>query len=270
MPIRSSPPGTGTGVGPGPAVTVGWFLIGFALSGFFDGILLHQILQWHHLLSGLDDPAGADLRFQIVADGLFHMLMYLLALVGAGLLAMARRRGGGSVSGSRILRLVLIGFGVWHVLDAVVSHWLLGLHRIRQDSPVPLVWDVAWLALFGLLPLLVALRLPRGGGGGRGMATAALGVTLAAGLAAALGPRAPDTGTIVVFRAGMTPAAMMDAVVAADTTLMWSDASGTVWAIDDVSWRGLAALHARGALLVSATPILAGCLAWSRPVRTPA
>jgi uncharacterized membrane protein len=26
-------------------------LLGFALGGFFDGILLHQILQWHHLLS---------------------------------------------------------------------------------------------------------------------------------------------------------------------------------------------------------------------------
>lgn len=32
-----------------------WFrwgaALGFALGGFFDGILLHQILQWHHLLS---------------------------------------------------------------------------------------------------------------------------------------------------------------------------------------------------------------------------
>src|SRR5687768_8252330 len=39
-----------------------WFrwgaVLGFALGGFFDGILLHQILQWHHLLSlvpGIDD-----------------------------------------------------------------------------------------------------------------------------------------------------------------------------------------------------------------------
>lgn len=26
------------------------YLLGFALGGFFDGILLHQVLQWHHLL----------------------------------------------------------------------------------------------------------------------------------------------------------------------------------------------------------------------------
>ena len=33
----------------------GW-LLGFALGGFADGILFHQVLQWHHLLSGVDRP----------------------------------------------------------------------------------------------------------------------------------------------------------------------------------------------------------------------
>lgn len=36
-------------------------LLGLSLGGFFDGILLHQILQWHHLLSLVADPA--DIRF---------------------------------------------------------------------------------------------------------------------------------------------------------------------------------------------------------------
>jgi uncharacterized membrane protein len=30
-------------------------LHGLGLGGFIDGILLHQILQWHHMLSGVDD-----------------------------------------------------------------------------------------------------------------------------------------------------------------------------------------------------------------------
>jgi uncharacterized membrane protein len=30
---------------------VGAAVLGFAFGGFFDGILLHQVLQWHHLLS---------------------------------------------------------------------------------------------------------------------------------------------------------------------------------------------------------------------------
>ena len=39
--------------------------VGLSLGGFFDGILLHQILQWHHLLSGVDavkDCARRSLR----------------------------------------------------------------------------------------------------------------------------------------------------------------------------------------------------------------
>ncbi|TIU49152.1 MAG: DUF2243 domain-containing protein, partial [Mesorhizobium sp.] len=54
----------------------GWLLVGFALAGFFDGIVLHQILQWHHLLSAFSP--GSDLRFQVMSDGLFHLVMYLL------------------------------------------------------------------------------------------------------------------------------------------------------------------------------------------------
>ena len=34
-------------------------LLGFAMGGFFDGILLHQILQWHHLLSAIQTESWA-------------------------------------------------------------------------------------------------------------------------------------------------------------------------------------------------------------------
>ncbi len=50
-------------------------LLGFALGGFFDGVLLHQILQWHHLLSGIE-AISSQLELQILADGLFHAAMY--------------------------------------------------------------------------------------------------------------------------------------------------------------------------------------------------
>jgi uncharacterized membrane protein len=55
-------------------------LLGVAFGGFFDGILLHQILQWHHLLSLI--PAVTDLRTQVLWDGYFHLLMYVLAMMG--------------------------------------------------------------------------------------------------------------------------------------------------------------------------------------------
>ncbi len=244
----------------------GWLLVGFALGGFFDGILLHQILQWHHLLSGLDDPLGSDLHFQITMDGLFHLLMYLVAIVGIILLVSGRTGGGRTGTIVEILRLVLIGFATWHIADAVLSHWLLGLHRIRMDTEMPLVWDVAWLVAFGIAPLAIAYFLPPASGSRRGAAAAVMIVTIAASVAAGAGPRFSEASeTIVVFRKDMEPAQMMEAVLQANAAVRWTDAGGTIWGIDSVSWRGLASLYANGALLVSTTPAAGGCLAWTRP-----
>ena len=67
------------------------YLIGVALGGFFDGILLHQVLQWHHLLSLVDSPVLNDIRAQVFADGMFHVLMYLIALWGLALLWRSRQ-----------------------------------------------------------------------------------------------------------------------------------------------------------------------------------
>src|SRR3712207_9347810 len=66
------------------------YVLGFALGGFFDGILLHQILQWHHLLSAIN---GDDIRFQVAADGYFHALMYGIAAVGLWMRSEERRVG---------------------------------------------------------------------------------------------------------------------------------------------------------------------------------
>src|SRR3712207_9328466 len=82
------------------------YVLGFALGGFFDGILLHQILQWHHLLSTINT---GDIRFQVAADGYFHALMYGVAAVGLWLL-WASRNASGQASGRLLLAFILIGF----------------------------------------------------------------------------------------------------------------------------------------------------------------
>ncbi len=93
------------------------FLLGLALGGFFDGILLHQILQWHHLLSNVD--ATQDMRLQIMADGLFHALMYGVAAVALALLWRARATAVEPSAGRRLWRMALVGFGGWHIVGTV-------------------------------------------------------------------------------------------------------------------------------------------------------
>lgn len=242
-------------------------LLGFNLGGLFDGIVLHQILQWHHLLSGLAS-SKLDLPMQILADGIFHALMYVLVLVGLVFLWGARRTANQS---RELIAMFAIGFGTWHGVDAVFSHWILGLHRIRMDAESPLLWDLGWLAIFGLLPLALGLWLrgrPNLGNrsGGARVACAPLAMVAAVSLAIpwSLQPASNENDTvIVVFRAGVTPAQAITAMKAVEGRLVWSDESDRVWAMRLSLDADTTLLYRNGALLVSSESFIAGCLGWT-------
>src|SRR3954452_6378266 len=53
----------------GPPVQVLWggAILGFAFGGFLDGILLHQVLQWHHFLSLVPGERFQSIEVQILA-----------------------------------------------------------------------------------------------------------------------------------------------------------------------------------------------------------
>lgn len=228
--------------------------LGFALGGFFDGILLHQILQWHHLLSAID-PENA--RFQVAADGWFHALMYALAAAAIWGLWRAQAQGRG-VAGGRLLGQVLVGFGLWHLVDAVLSHWLLGIHRIRMDSADPLVWDLGWLVGFGLVPLALGWILRGRSGGGSSGVAASLATLVALG-SGAWAARPADSGfTTVVFGSHVGPA---EAFAAAGSVggVAWADASGRMLVVRRDGQAPAWSLYARGALLVSGAALPAGC-----------
>lgn len=241
-------------------------VLGFALGGFFDGILLHQILQWHHLLSLV--PGIEDLRLQVLWDGYFHALMYVIAAAGLWGLWRAHRRVEGGW-GTQLLGGLLLGFGLWHVVDSVLSHWLIGIHRIKLDSPNPLLWDLIWFAAFGVLPASAGwLLLRRDGGSGRARPNAGLAVSLVAATTVGLGvwalrPPADQPFTTVVFAPGIGAGTVMEAIASADATLVWADSAMGVVVLD-VAAEGKWSLYRYGALLVSGSGLTAGCFDWSR------
>lgn len=261
-------------------------LLGFSLGGFFDGILLHQILQWHHLLSDVQADGLQDLRLQVLADGIFHLVMYLIAVVALVGLWRARRAIGESGAASLVAGSALVGFGAWHIVDAVLSHWLTGIHRVRGDAPDPLFWDLLWLGLFGLLPVLVGMwlrrRPPPGSGllhpapgtddhrGGRQRTTAArvgavvfVVATVGAGGLAAAWPNAQGP-SLVVFGPGIGGAQAFNALGMADARVLWSDGGGGVWLVQfpasPATWR----LVRHGAWVVGGTWAGLGCVSWTR------
>jgi uncharacterized membrane protein len=247
------------------------YLLGFALGAFFDGILLHQVLQWHHLLSGLQGEPFRDIRVQIFADGLFHVKAYALALAGLVLLWRTRDECAAPRAGRVLLATTLIGFGVWHVVDAILSHWILGIHRIRMDAENVLLWDLAWFFIFGVAFIVAGWLLGRyeGSGGaspGRRSFIApsilALSV-LIAGPVAAL-PPTDSSAVMVLFKPGTSAEAMLAAVAEIDGRIIWNDASGDLWAIDVDDPGNARALYRHGALLVSNSMFALGCLDWIR------
>lgn len=231
--------------------------LGLAAGGFIDGILLHQVLQWHHLLSNLEDAPFGDLRVQILADGLFHLAMYVVGAVGLWLLWRGPRS-------PRFWADFLIGFGLWHILDAVLVHWILGLHNIRIDVENRLVWDLIFFAL-GVLAAVLGLFLTRRRGSPPGVA-AALGVTviLCGGGFWALQPPPGAEGVVALFRPGVEAPAVFAALHEIDGRVIWTSPEGGVWLLAMEDTARARALYRAGALLVSRGGSPFGCFSASR------
>ena len=139
-------------------------IMGLDLGGFVDCIVLHQIRQWHHMLTGTDDhPMGtiAGLETNTLADGFFHLATWFLVVAATLLTVRAWQRRELAPPWRAHFGTLLAGWGVFNVVEGVIDHQLLGIHHVRDDLGAPLGWDLGFLAL-GLL-LIVGGWLARSG-----------------------------------------------------------------------------------------------------------
>jgi uncharacterized membrane protein len=155
---------------PGPAarsfpVSAG-ILFGLGLGGFFDGIVLHQILQWHHMVTSAGHPADSvrNLRINTLWDGVFHASTYVFVAAGLAVLWRAAHRRHAWWSTRLLAGTMLIGFGAFNVVEGIVDHHLLGLHHVNETVPRDqwLYWDLGFL-VWGVLMLLGGWALMRTG-----------------------------------------------------------------------------------------------------------
>lgn len=144
-----------------PRLALPGVMIGMGLGGFVDGILLHQILQWHHMLSNTgNDNVGIGrvpvdtvngLEIHTLWDGLFHAVTWAAVLVGLGLLSSRIRRARVRQWSSRVLwGWTLVGWGVFNLVEGLVNHHVLAIHHVRS-GPHQLWWDLGFLAVGGSL-----------------------------------------------------------------------------------------------------------------------
>jgi uncharacterized membrane protein len=129
-------------------------LLGLGLGGFVDGIVLHQLLQWHHMVSSVKSTPMttlAGLEANTLADGVFHVASWLLTLAGILTALVAWQQGRIAPSWSFQIGLVLAGWGMFDLVEGIVDHQILGVHHVRDDLGAPLSWDIGFLVFGGLL-----------------------------------------------------------------------------------------------------------------------
>ena len=134
---------------PGSLISAGLFL-GTGLGGFLDGILLHQILQWHNMLSSVRPPVDlVAMKYNMVWDGVFHAFTWLMTCVGLWKLWRAGGRADVAGSSRTFIGSLVAGWGLFNFVEGLIDHQLLGIHHVHP-GPGQLPWDLGFLA-FGLL-----------------------------------------------------------------------------------------------------------------------
>ncbi|MBD1846545.1 DUF2243 domain-containing protein [Cyanobacteria bacterium FACHB-63] len=133
-------------------------LLGMGFAGFFDGIFLHQILQWHHMLSTVRPMTNmADVKVHSVADGLFHAADYFLTIAGVTLLWRSHLADELPKSSQPFIGLILLGAGLFNTFEGIIDHEILGIHHVHSGVHY-MLWDLAFLG-FGVSLIIAGYKL---------------------------------------------------------------------------------------------------------------
>jgi uncharacterized membrane protein len=145
-------------------------LFGLGLGGFFDGIVLHQVLQWHHMVSAWYPITSLhNLELNTRWDGGFHSLTYLLVVGGMVALWRSGYRPAGRDDRRAWLGHLLAGWGLFNIVEGLIDHQLLAFITSTRPCraisagygtwPAFLLWG-ATMALAGAGGILVRPRHP--------------------------------------------------------------------------------------------------------------
>ena len=138
------------------------FLLGVGMGALLETTALSGLFGW----PGLRGGTGPDL-----AQGLYHLAALLVTVGGVSLLHRARSRLLEPHSGRVLMGSALGGAGSVVLLEGLVAHLLLGLHRAGPGGAGG-AWDAGYL-LAGALLVAVGARLVTSAGTMRGTEEAA-------------------------------------------------------------------------------------------------
>jgi uncharacterized membrane protein len=109
-------------------------LLGIGMGGFLDGILFHQILQLHNMLSAVVPKTTiVNLETNMVWDGLFHAFTWVMTAIGLAMLWNAGKRREVPWSGRTFAGSLIFGWGIFNFVEGLINHHILGVHHVVEQ-----------------------------------------------------------------------------------------------------------------------------------------
>jgi uncharacterized membrane protein len=125
----------------------GALLLGAGLGAFLDGIVLHQVLQWHAMVSSVTPPVDlVSSKVNMFWDGVFHLYSWLATGVAVAILVVRLPKTQRIRHGRFVVGGALAGFGLFNLVEGLIDHQIFGIHHVHPGRG-ELAWDLGFLAL---------------------------------------------------------------------------------------------------------------------------
>ncbi len=108
-------------------------LLGIGLGGFVDGIVFHQLLQTHNMLSATVPKVSIpNMEINMFWDGLFHSMTWLFAFAGSVMLWRAGANRVRPWSGKAFAGALFLGWGLFNLIEGLIDHYILHIHHVVE------------------------------------------------------------------------------------------------------------------------------------------
>lgn len=144
-------------------LTLSGILLGVGMGGFFDGILFHQILQIHNMLSNRYFPdTVVNAEINMFWDGMFHAFTWTVTAIGLALLWRLAKRGEVPLITKFFVGSMALGWGLFNLIEGIIDHHILQVHHVVQRAvgTEQLMWDLAFDAS-GVILIAVGVYVRR-------------------------------------------------------------------------------------------------------------
>jgi uncharacterized membrane protein len=137
-------------------------LLGIGMGGFLDGILFHQLLQTHNMLSAAYPKTSiVNIEVNMFWDGLFHAFTWMMTAWGLAMLWRAGKHAEVPWSTRTFVGSLLLGWGLFNFVEGVLDHYILNVHHVIQRLGQS-VYDLLFV-LSGIVLVAVGWGLVRSG-----------------------------------------------------------------------------------------------------------